>query len=131
MTASYAKSIQLELERELISSPPESFELFVLLSRDVTALDREISSFTTFLTNGCIVIIIIIIIYSQLRDAFLVSNCSFLFLTVYKCVNFCHDGSFHNTECGNKGNKLKSWLLLSLLSLFPSDCIGLAYGAVT
>ncbi len=39
--------------------------------------------------------------------------------------------SFHNTECGNKGNKLKSWLLLSLLSLFPSDCIGLAYEAVT
>ncbi len=34
---------------------------------------------------------------------------------------------FHNTECGNKGNKLKSWLLLLLLSLFPSDCIGLAY----
>ncbi len=30
---------------------------------------------------------------------------------------------FHNTECGNKGNKLKSWLLL-LLSLFPSYCIG-------
>ncbi len=26
---------------------------------------------------------------------------------------------FHNTECGNKGNKLKSWsLLLLLLSLF-------------
>ncbi len=38
---------------------------------------------------------------------------------------------FHNTECGNKGNKLKSWLELLLLSLFPSDCIGLAYGAVT
>ncbi len=37
---------------------------------------------------------------------------------------------FHNTECGNKGNTLKSWLLLSL-SLFPSDCIGLAYEAVT
>ncbi len=39
----------------------------------------------------------------------------------------------HNTECGNKGNKLKSWLLLLLLllSLFLSDCIGLAYGAVT
>ncbi len=36
---------------------------------------------------------------------------------------------FHNTECGNKGSKLKSWLLL-LLSLFPSDCIGLAYEAV-
>ncbi len=37
---------------------------------------------------------------------------------------------FHNTECGNKGNKLMSWLLL-LLSLFSSDCIGWAYGAVT
>ncbi len=38
-----------------------------------------------------------------------------------------------NTECGNKGNKLKSCLLLVLLllSLFPSNCIGLAYGAVT
>ncbi len=35
---------------------------------------------------------------------------------------------FHNTEYGNKGNKLKSWLLL--LSIFPLDCIGLAYGAV-
>ncbi len=53
--------MQSEPERELISS---SLESFVLLSRDVTALDREISSFTTFLTNGCIVIIIIIIIYS-------------------------------------------------------------------
>ncbi len=32
---------------------------------------------------------------------------------------------FHNTECGNKGNKLKSWLLLLLLlSIFPLDCIG-------
>ncbi len=31
---------------------------------------------------------------------------------------------FHNTECGNKDNKLKSWLLLSL---FPLDCIGLAH----
>ncbi len=30
-------------ERELISSSLESFESFVLLSRDVTALDREIS----------------------------------------------------------------------------------------
>ncbi len=30
----------------------------------------------------------------ELRDAFLLSNCSFLFLTVYKCVNFCHDGYF-------------------------------------
>ncbi len=29
----------------------------------------------------------------------------------------------HNTECGNKGNKQKSWLLL-LLSLCPLDCIG-------
>ncbi len=41
---------------------------------------------------------------------------------------------FHNTECGNKGNKLKTWLLLLLLlllSLFPLDCIGLAYWAVT
>ncbi len=71
---------------------------------------------------------------------------------------------FHNTECGNKGNTLKSWLLLSLLSLFSlrlhrfsllgchvmnerlkpedsggelinslsgSNCIGLAYEAVT
>ncbi len=38
---------------------------------------------------------------------------------------------FHNIECGNKGNKLNSWLLLLLLlSLFPLDCIGLAYGAV-
>ncbi len=36
---------------------------------------------------------------------------------------------FHNTECGNNGNNLKSFLLL-LLSLFHSDCIGLAYGAV-
>ncbi len=26
---------------------------------------------------------------------------------------------FHKTECGNKGNKLKSWLLL--LSIFPLD----------
>ncbi len=34
----------------------------------------------------------------------------------------------HNTECGNKSNKLKSWLLL--LRLFTSDCVGLAYGAV-
>ncbi len=24
---------------------------------------------------------------------------------------------FHNTECGNKGNKLKGWLLLLLLNL--------------
>ncbi len=38
---------------------------------------------------------------------------------------------FHNTKCGNKGNKLKSYVLLLLLSLFPLDCIGLAYGAVT
>ncbi len=39
---------------------------------------------------------------------------------------------FHNTECGNKGNKQNSWLLLLLflLSLLPLDCIGLAYGAV-
>ncbi len=29
-------------ERELISSSIESFESFVILSRDVTALDREI-----------------------------------------------------------------------------------------
>ncbi len=29
----------------------------------------------------------------QLGDAFLVSNCSFLFLTVYKCVNVMY-GSF-------------------------------------
>ncbi len=36
---------------------------------------------------------------------------------------------FHNIESGNKGNKLKSWLLL--LSIFLLDCIGLAYGAVT
>ncbi len=35
---------------------------------------------------------------------------------------------FHNTACGKKGNKLKSWLLLNI---FPSDCIGLSYGAVT
>ncbi len=34
---------------------------------------------------------------------------------------------FHYTECGNKGNKLKSLLLLLLLSLFPLDCICLAY----
>ncbi len=34
---------------------------------------------------------------------------------------------FHNTACSNNGNKLKSWLLLLLLSLFPLDCIGLAY----
>ncbi len=27
---------------------------------------------------------------------------------------------FHNTECSNKGNKLKSWLLLLLLSLIKS-----------
>ncbi len=32
---------------------------------------------------------------------------------------------FHNTECGNKRNMLKSCLLL--LSLFPLDCIGLAH----
>ncbi len=51
--------MQSEPERELIRS---SFESFVLLSRDVTALDREISSFESFLTNRCIVIIIIIII---------------------------------------------------------------------
>ncbi len=39
---------------------------------------------------------------------------------------------FHNTEGGNKGNKLKNWLLLLLLlSLVSSDCVGLAYGAVT
>ncbi len=56
--------MQSEPERELISSSLESLESFVLLSRDVTALDREISYFATFLTNGCIVIIIIIIIYS-------------------------------------------------------------------
>jgi len=37
---------------------------------------------------------------------------------------------FHNTECGNKGNKQKCWLLL-LLSIFPLDCIGLSYGAFT
>ncbi len=68
----------------------------------------------------------------QLRDAFLVSNCSFLFLTVYTFVNFCHDVLFYNTGCGNKGNNLKSWLLLLLLiNIFPSDCTGLAYGAVT
>ncbi len=46
--------MQYEPERELIRSPFES------------ALDREISSFASFLTNGCIVIIIfmIIIMYS-------------------------------------------------------------------
>ncbi len=48
---------------------------------------------------------------------FLVSNCSFLFLTVYKCVISVMLVLFYNTECGNKGNKLKSCLLL-LLSLF-------------
>ncbi len=51
--------MQSEPEIELISS---SLESFVLLSHDMTALDREINSFTSFLTNGCIVIIIIIII---------------------------------------------------------------------
>ncbi len=30
----------------------------------------------------------------QLHDVFLVSNCSFLFLTIYTFVNFCHEGSF-------------------------------------
>ncbi len=35
--------MQSEPERELISSSQESFESFVLLSRDVRALDREIS----------------------------------------------------------------------------------------
>ncbi len=54
---------------------------------------------------------------------------AFLFLAVYKSVNFCHDVFFHNIESGNKGNKLKSWFLL--LSIFLLDCIGLAYGAVT
>ncbi len=50
---------------------------------------------------------------------FLVSNCSFLFLTVYKCVISVMLVLFYNTECGNKGNKLKSCLLLLLLlSLF-------------
>ncbi len=34
--------MQSEPERELISSSLKSFESFVLLSRDVTALDREI-----------------------------------------------------------------------------------------
>ncbi len=34
---------------------------------------------------------------------------------------------FHNAECGNKGNKLKSWLLFLSWSLFPLDCTGLAY----
>ncbi len=31
---------------------------------------------------------------------------------------------FHNTEYGDKGNKLKSWLLL-LLSIFPLDRLSL------
>ncbi len=48
-------------ERELISSPFESLKSFVLLSCNVTALNREISQFASFLTNGCIVIIIVII----------------------------------------------------------------------
>ncbi len=55
--------MQYEPERELIHSPFESFETFVLLSRDATALEREISSFASILTNE--IIIIIIIIYSK------------------------------------------------------------------
>ncbi len=55
---------------------------------------------------------------------------AFYFL-VYKCMNFCHDGYFHNIECGNKDTKLKRCLLLLLLSIFSLDCIGLAYGDVT
>ncbi len=43
VTALYAKSMLYEPERELIHSPFESFESFVLLSCRVTALDREMS----------------------------------------------------------------------------------------
>ncbi len=120
-----------EPERELISSSLESFESFVLLSRDVTALDREMRSFTTFLTNGCIVIIIIIYSYSYVMHFWsqIVAFYFLQFINVWISVMMV---LFHNNECGNKCNKLKSWLLLLLLlSLFPSDCIGLACGAVT
>ncbi len=37
---------------------------------------------------------------------------------------------FHNTECGNNNN-INQLFSLFPLSLFPLDCIGLAYGAVT
>ncbi len=124
--------MQSEPERELISSSLESFESFVLLSRDVTALDREISSFTTFLTNGCIVnnnnnniyfYSYVIRFWSQIVAFFFLQ-----FINVWISVMMV---LFHNTECGNKGNKLKSWLLLLSFFFFPSDCIGLAYEAVT
>ncbi len=108
------------------------FESFVLLSRDVTALDREISSFTTFLTtNGCIVIIIIIIISYSDMMRFWTQIVAFYFLQFINVWISVMMVIFHNTKCDNKGNEIKSWLLLLLLSLFPSDCIGLACGAFT
>ncbi len=91
--------MQSEPEIELISS---SLESFVLLSHDMTALDREINSFTSFLTNGCIVIIIIIIIiiysYSYVMR-FWSQIVAFYFL---QFINGCISVMmvlFHNTEC--------------------------------
>ncbi len=79
-----------------------------------------------------IIIIIIIIIYSYSYVMHFWSQIvAFYFLQFINVWISVMMVLFHNTECGNKGNKLKSWLLLLLLSLFPSDCIGLAYGAVT
>ncbi len=60
VTSSYAKPMQSEPERELISSPFESFESFVLLSRDVTALRNVLICKLPY--KRCIVIIIFIII---------------------------------------------------------------------
>ncbi len=71
--------MQSEPERELIT--PESFESFVLLSCDVTALDSKLVIYN--LTYKRLHSYYYYYLLVQLRDAFLVSNCSFLFLTVY------------------------------------------------
>ncbi len=71
------------------------------------------------------VIIIIIIIYSYIYVMrFWSQIVAFYFLKFINVWISVMMVLFRNTECGNKGNKLKSWLLLLLLlSIFPSYCI--------
>ncbi len=81
--------------------------------------------------HGCIVIICIYFYSYVMRFWSQIVAFYFLqFINVWISVMMV---LFHYTECGNKGNKLMSWLLLLLLlfNLFYSDCIGLAYEAVT
>ncbi len=79
--------MQYDPERELISSP---FELFVHHVTWQHWIEKLVNLQASLQTG---IIIIIICSYSYVMR-FWSQIVAFLFLAVYKSVNFCHDGSF-------------------------------------